>query len=388
MQFSFTAYADSPTITEFPSQLSSNAQPTQIIYADGYYWFTEQGADKIGRMSISGQFTEYPLPSNIDYSNADPYGITLGPDGNIWFTESNSFANQIGMFNPSNPSDITEYPIPTGGAEPKDITTGPDGNIWFTEYNTDKVGTFSTSDPSDITEYGSAQGISPDSGPFGITSADNYIWVTEYDSGSIAQINPSNGHTTEVSVPSGGSSNPLGITKGPDGNIWFTEQTGNNIGEFDPNTPSSIIEYNTNLTSNSEPYYITPGNNNDLWFTEKESNKIAEITTSGIITEYNLSSSASPEGITTDNTGNIWFTEYGLSNTIGELLDPIISSTPGSGSSGSSNSTNSSIRKVPKSPDTGLVSSETNTLIAPTIALIASILIYLIAKKFKQIQVN
>ncbi|MHB8178802.1 MAG: hypothetical protein ACYDA5_09160 [Vulcanimicrobiaceae bacterium] len=32
------------------------------------------------------------------------------------------------------PGTIAEYPIPTASAQPYGITAGPDGNLWFTEY--------------------------------------------------------------------------------------------------------------------------------------------------------------------------------------------------------------------------------------------------------------
>jgi hypothetical protein len=38
----------------------------------------------------AGQITEYPLPSE-----GVPWGITSGPDGNLWFTESSG--DEIGM---------------------------------------------------------------------------------------------------------------------------------------------------------------------------------------------------------------------------------------------------------------------------------------------------
>ena len=37
---------------------------------------------------------------------------------------------------------VTEYPIPTADSGPQGITAGPDGNIWFTESNTNKIGKF------------------------------------------------------------------------------------------------------------------------------------------------------------------------------------------------------------------------------------------------------
>jgi streptogramin lyase len=58
-----------------------------------------------------------------------PFGITAGPDGNLWFTEERG--NQIGRITPA--GTVTEFPIPNGNSQPAGITAGPDGNLWFTE---------------------------------------------------------------------------------------------------------------------------------------------------------------------------------------------------------------------------------------------------------------
>ena len=60
-------------------------------------------------------------------------GITVGPDGNIWYTEFKT--RRIGRITPA--GKITRFGEPARG--PADITTGPDGALWFTEYG-DKLG--------------------------------------------------------------------------------------------------------------------------------------------------------------------------------------------------------------------------------------------------------
>lgn len=77
-------------------------------------------------------------PVNTLTAGAQPEFLTIGPDGNIWFTEF--AANKIGVLNTTTFTMIAEIPIPTANAGPWGITTGPDGNIWFTEYNTGKIG--------------------------------------------------------------------------------------------------------------------------------------------------------------------------------------------------------------------------------------------------------
>ncbi len=76
-----------------------------------------------------------------------PQGITAGPDGNLWFTESggNKIVNIITT------GTITEFTIRTGNSRPSRITAGPDGNLWFTESAGNKIGNITTT--GTITEF-------------------------------------------------------------------------------------------------------------------------------------------------------------------------------------------------------------------------------------------
>jgi virginiamycin B lyase len=51
---------------------------------DGNLWFGEYSADKVGRVTTAGAFTEFAVPTPF----GGPYGFVTGPDSNIWFTES------------------------------------------------------------------------------------------------------------------------------------------------------------------------------------------------------------------------------------------------------------------------------------------------------------
>src|SRR2546427_4600664 len=103
------------------------------------------------------------------------------------------------------------------------------------------------------------------------------------------------------------SSGPLGITAGPDGNLWFTEFSSNSIGRI---TTSGIITEFPIPTTNSGPIRITAGPDGNLWFTENFGNKIGRITTSGVMTQFPVpTASSGPWGITAAPDGNIWFIE-------------------------------------------------------------------------------
>jgi hypothetical protein len=63
-------------------------------------------------------------------------GITVGPDLAIWFTGFNS--NEIGRMTLN--GDLTRYPVPTHKGTPYQIRTGPDGALWFTEIDGNMIG--------------------------------------------------------------------------------------------------------------------------------------------------------------------------------------------------------------------------------------------------------
>jgi streptogramin lyase len=118
------------------------------------------------------------------------------------------------------------------------------------------------------------------------------------------------------------SPGPTQITAGPDGNLWFTEASVNNIGEINPIT-HAVAQFP--LLTTSQPNGITAGGiaagpDGNLWFTEIQANKIGEINpTTHAIAEFALpTANSSPEGITAGPDGNIWFTETGA-NRIGVL---------------------------------------------------------------------
>jgi virginiamycin B lyase len=116
---------------------------------------------------------------------------------------------------------------------------------------------------------------------------------------------------TEFPLPTANSM-PWGITKGPDGALWFAG--GNIIGRI---TAAGVItEFPLSILSGSTG--IATGPDGALWFTDPGANQIGRITTAGVITKFQLTGGGQPTGITAGPDGALWFTEsYG--NTIGRI---------------------------------------------------------------------
>ena len=101
---------------------------------DGNIWFSEFNASKIGRITPQGVITEFPLPR----PNSGPGDITAGADGNMWFVElagtmdgRKPDGNRVGRITMSGV--VTEFPIPSQTGSPINIAVGPDRNVWFTK---------------------------------------------------------------------------------------------------------------------------------------------------------------------------------------------------------------------------------------------------------------
>jgi streptogramin lyase len=295
-----------PSAASFPVGITSGS--------DGNLWFIESNVNNIGRITPAGGTTEFPIPSSIpvitvpaSIALASSFGITTGPDGNLWFTENN--ANNIGQITPAGV--ITEFPIPTAVSGPFGITAGPDGNLWFTEFVGNKIGRITTAGA--ITEFTIS---TADSGPNGITAGpDGNLWFSELGGNKIGRITTA-GVMSEFTLPAAFSF-PNGITTGPDGNLWFAETNANKIGRIMP--AGGITEF-TLPTAFSFPDGIITGPDGNLWFTEGIGNKIGQITPAGVITEFPIPTADSvPVGITVGPDGNLWFTE-GIGNKIGQAV--------------------------------------------------------------------
>ena len=223
----------SGAITEFPLPTAAG-QPKRITAgADGNLWFTEGTGNKIGRITPSGAITEFPIPT----AESEPNGITAGPDGNIWFTEFSGIGRLAltGDFTPGEGGleseliaahTITQFPTEMPEATfQASITAGPDGNLWFTETQAGRIGRITPSGTITIFVEGIARneiGSAPD----GITAGpDGNLWFADGDANRIGRITPS-GEVTEFPTP---DYEPSGVAAQGDV-IWFTERKGNRIG--------------------------------------------------------------------------------------------------------------------------------------------------------------
>ncbi|MGA3220732.1 MAG: hypothetical protein ABSE77_16920, partial [Acidimicrobiales bacterium] len=142
-------------------EVSSNAvAPTGIVAGpDGALWFTESSGGNpgdgrsyfpasIGRITTGGAYSSYPVPTSAK-KVPDLDAITVGPNGNLWFTET--AVNRIGEITPkATGAVIHEFVLPAadrlgqGVGSPvtsaDTIAAGPDNDVFFTEQGSNAIG--------------------------------------------------------------------------------------------------------------------------------------------------------------------------------------------------------------------------------------------------------
>jgi len=118
------------------------------------------------------------------------------------------------------------------------------------------------------------------------------------------------GHVTEFPTPTS-SSHPTAITAGPDGNLWFTENSSNAVGRV---TPAGLSKEFPLTTPASGPKGIATGSDGNLWATEFSASKIARVTSAGTVAEFPTKTAASqPDGIAAGPDSALWFAESAAS---------------------------------------------------------------------------
>jgi streptogramin lyase len=150
-------------------------------------------------------------------------------------------------------------------------------------------------------------GLTPGVQLWGITSGpDGNTWFTEENNNAVGRVTPG-AVITEFTAgfPTGG---PRGIVTGPDGNLWVA-QAGGDGGIAKVTKAGDVTEFP--VPTPGDPTDIAVGGDGNLWYVDPAANLIGRITQDGSITEFTdgLSPAAEPTSIAKGPDGSLWFTE-------------------------------------------------------------------------------
>jgi streptogramin lyase len=253
-----------------------------------------------------------------------PLELTLGPDGNVWFTDTVS--HRIGTIGPGGTAGFHSLPA---AAAPHGIVAGSDGNLWFTDTATGKIGWVAPgagpghecsaavgSAPNEIINGPSPDGAAP------------YLYVVQTGQQEIWQVGAY--ATSCLSVyglysvaNASGTPQPLGLALGPDANIWYTESQSGTIESMTsagapmfsatlPKSTSTICSNNAAKTAS--PDQIVTGPNATVWFSEDCAADVGRITPTGpktgTVTMFPIGDNDKSHGIVAGPDGNVWIAQY------------------------------------------------------------------------------
>ncbi|MGA8575564.1 MAG: hypothetical protein WB609_07750 [Candidatus Cybelea sp.] len=223
--------------------------------------------------------------------------IVLGPDKNFWFADNLS----IGRITPKGVQ--SKFAPDAAGYI---LATGPNKTLWFPSFD-------SLGDPaiSSMTTSGSITNFPIPSGVFVIALAlgpDNNEWFADNGHDAIGKMTPS-GVLTEYELPDAQTHMPVGISKGPDGNVWFlaTDSYGTSP-EAGKVTPSgTITEYQLPLNCSNVTDAIVSGNDGNLWISAFcDAYAMVSMSTAGASTAYAVSAPMFEMSVGTGN--ELWGT--------------------------------------------------------------------------------
>jgi len=345
------ARAATPTVTEFDDGTANQGTQYGITAAsDGKIWFTSYGVHdslfEIDPLATSPSAIERSVGAPV---NAwQPWWVAGGPDGRVYF--SSNLGNSFGSMETATGAAQDTFYGGGNPAHPFAFTTGPDGNFWAAELrdgtptglgSPDKIGinapgfppTVGAGTPTNLT------GNSGNADPTGIAvgqgdqvnNSGPSLWVAEFSGNRIARLIPASvggptfGILKEYSTHPAGSQ-PYAITRGPDGNMWFTEIGTNKIGRFappvNPNDGLSIQRFDLPLAG--QPQAIVAGPDGNMWITQTGGAAIFRMNLAGQVTGTFTTPSNSPNNIVPGPDGNLWYTTYD-GNMVGRIttaLDP------------------------------------------------------------------
>jgi streptogramin lyase len=213
-----------------------------------FYIGTSSPSGYIGIATQTGSFSVKAIPSkDLVYYG----GAAVGPDGNLWFTEASHFAKI------TTGGVITEFKYPDGNASNYygDVASGPNGDLWISEYNKNQI------DEVDPDTDAVASYTMP-CAPFSVITASDgnvYAMCTSY----LLRIN-AGGSFTQIYIPGFGPDGyPGRMTKGPDGNPWWTVSGHNDLGSYSPQLNQAYLFVPP--TSYSASYALTSGSDGNIW---------------------------------------------------------------------------------------------------------------------------
>jgi virginiamycin B lyase len=107
------------------------------LAADGTLFYTDYERGYLGHFDPkTKKVQEWASPGG---SGSNPYGITITPDGVVWYAETGLKPNTLVRFNPITQK-FSSTPVPSGGGVIRNMAATKDGKVYIACSGVNKVG--------------------------------------------------------------------------------------------------------------------------------------------------------------------------------------------------------------------------------------------------------
>lgn len=239
-----------------------------VLGSDGTPYVFDAVKGQLVRRTNAGSVVRYQLKNWACCFRPNwPDLVATAPNGNVWTATNTNRPSDLAYVTPQGA--VTTLSLPSVYFAANAIAFAADGTLWMTDgYNT--IYRLNSTGAVLNTYHYSAQFIT--------RGIDGNIWFTQPDAigriltSGLVELFPLYQPVPDCSYS---CSRGVGaITAGPDGAYWFTETNAGAIGRLDPN--GGFTEYAI-YSAHRHPFDIVPGPDGNVWFLDSGSQKIGKV---------------------------------------------------------------------------------------------------------------
>ncbi len=275
-------------------------QPWSLARVGTTWWYTGFGSASIGRISVGG--VQSPaLPIAV---GATPTEITVGPDGNLWFTDPG--LHKVGRVTLA--GTVTE---PNSVFGPTDIVTGSDNNLWVaqpTDGNVACVTTTGSETSYDVTGYATPHPLSG-----ARSTTDSAVWFIDQSNARVLRVQP---HATTVcgqptfasfTLPVAGHLED--IAAAPDGSLWLSTTTPAQLIKMTPSGTVAAPAFATPVAvTGSLPESIQVAADGAVWWADQSQDRIGKLAGGNVMEWATPRTDTGPADLGFAADGAVWYT--------------------------------------------------------------------------------
>ena len=274
---------------ERPGRIAINPEGTRL-------WVTDIDNNRIQELSYNPKTREATFIKAIgeegtgDGQFATPYGVAIGPEGNIWVADTGN--HRIQEFSSAGEylSQFAEQGSSDGQVQaPTAIAFDEEGNAWVADLGNSRIEEFSP-EGDYMTQFGQAgSGDGELSGNFALAiDPEGNLWVADTWNDRIQEWQIPTAFTCAKLFSSAGSGEgqlnlPVGLATGPQGNIWVADTLNSRIQEFSPEGQylTSFGEEGSGPGQLQYPYGLAIDSQGHVWVADTGNHRIEEFNANG-----------------------------------------------------------------------------------------------------------